>query len=135
MVTAAKYLVDTDWAVYYLRGKEPYVARLRYLQQQGLSISVISVAELYEGVYRAPNPEAKEEGLKQFLAGMAVADFTSGTARTFGRLRAEMRQKGETVADLDLLIASTAVYHGLTLITDNRRHYDRIPGIRLLYEE
>ncbi|MGB9662403.1 MAG: hypothetical protein ACPL5F_10395 [Moorellaceae bacterium] len=55
MVVHAKYLVGTDWAVHYLCGREPYVIRLKVYREEGLSISVVSLAELYEGVYRAPD--------------------------------------------------------------------------------
>ena len=128
----AKYLVDTDWAVYYLRGKEPYVSNLSRFQAEGVAISIVSVAELYEGVFRRVDRQAKEEGLERFLAGLELADISRGVARTFGRLRAELRKQGMTVADFDLLIASTAVYYGLSLLTDNRRHYEKVPELKLV---
>ena len=130
MVTA-KYLIDTDWIVFYLRGREPYVSTLKRLQKEGLAVSVISVAELYEGVFRGQNPQTREEGLARFLAGVVVVDVNKDVARVFGQLRAELRQQGLTVADLDLLIGSTAIHYGLLLLTDNRRHYEKIPGLRL----
>lgn len=127
----AKYLVDTDWVVFYLRGREPYVSTLRGLQKEGLAVSVISVAELYEGVFRAQDPQTREEGLARFLAGVVVLDVNKDVARVFGQLRAELRRQGLTVADFDLLIGSTAFYHDLLLLTNNRRHYEKIPGLQL----
>jgi len=125
------FLVDTDWAVYYLRGIEPYVSRLREYRKSSLSISAVSLAELYEGVFRAANPQEREKTLEDFLTGVTVVDVTREVARTFGRLRARLRSQGITVADLDLLIGSTAVCYALVLLTDNRRHYEKIPGIRM----
>jgi len=61
VVIPARYLVDTDWVVYYLRGREPYVTRLREYREAGLGISVVSLAELYEGVFRAPDWQDKEK--------------------------------------------------------------------------
>lgn len=130
MVTA-KYLIGTDWIVFYLRGREPYVSTLKRLQEEGLAVSGISVAELYEGVFRGQNPQTREEGLARFLAGVVVVDVNKDVAKIFGQLRAELRQQGLTVADLGLLIGSTAVRYGLLLLTDNRRHYEKIPGLRL----
>lgn len=132
MVSPPKYLADTDWAVYYLRGREPYVTRLREYRAEGLGISTISLAELYEGVFRSPRRHERERHLEDFLAGLTVIDVTRDVACTFGRLRAELRGQGVTVPDLDLLIGSTAVCHDLVLLTDNRRHYDKVPGIRLV---
>ncbi len=127
----AKYLVDTDWVVFYLRGREPYVYSLQGLRKEGLAVSIISIAELYEGVFRAESRQAREEGLARFLTGVVIADLNIGVARVFGQLRAELRQQGLTVADLDLLIGSTALYYDFVLLTNNRRHYEKIPGIRL----
>lgn len=45
------YLVDTDWVIHYLHGHPGITKRLQDLQSQGLGISIICVAELYEGVY------------------------------------------------------------------------------------
>jgi len=129
----AKYLVDTDWAVFYLRGKEPYVSTLRKLRQEGLAISVISVGELYEGVFRAEDPQAREEGLGLLLDGVEITEVTKSIARTFGRLRADLRKQGLTVADLDLLIGSTAICYDLLLLTNNRRHYERIPHVKIAH--
>ena len=130
-MVAAKYLVDTDWAVYFLRGKDTYVSELKRLAPKGLAISIISLAELYEGVYCAVDPYAREESLQSFPEGLTVLGVNHGVARTFGQLRAELRKQGVTVADMDLLIGSTAIFHNLILLADNRRHYEKIPGIQL----
>lgn len=52
------YLVDSDWVIHYLNGQPTVVAKLQELQEHGIAISVISLAELYEGVYYSRNSEA-----------------------------------------------------------------------------
>jgi tRNA(fMet)-specific endonuclease VapC len=47
----ARYLIDTNWVIHYLDGHEDIVRRLKELQPKGLGLSVISLAELYEGIY------------------------------------------------------------------------------------
>ncbi|WP_165847792.1 type II toxin-antitoxin system VapC family toxin [Ammonifex thiophilus] len=126
-----KYLVDTDWIVYFLRGKEPYVSLLKRYRSDGLAVSIVSVAELYEGVYRASDPRAREQSLLDFLGSTTVLEVDFNIARTFGQLRAELRKQGLTVADMDLLIGSTAIFYNLILLTDNRKHYEKIPGIKM----
>lgn len=85
----------------------------------------------YTRVFFEAKTLTREEGLARFLAGVVVVDVNKDVARVFGQLRAELRQQGLTVADLDLLIGSTAVHYSLLLLTDNRRHYEKIPGLRL----
>jgi toxin FitB len=51
--------------------------------------------------------------------------------RRFARLRGASRQQGQGLPDADLLIAATALNHGLTLVTRNRRHFQRVPQLTL----
>ena len=52
-----RFLVDTDWVVNYLGGIPAFVSRLGELQPQGLALSIISLAELWEGVFNSRDPE------------------------------------------------------------------------------
>ena len=65
-----KYLIDTDWTIHYLNGKQSIVDQLIALRNEGLSISVISLAEVYEGVYYSLDPKSSQEGLNNFLKSM-----------------------------------------------------------------
>lgn len=53
------------------------------------------------------------------------------TAKIFGRERGRLRAAGMIIGDLDLLIGATALQHTLTLLTNNRRHFERIDGLRI----
>ena len=48
-----KYLVDTTWVIEYLRGNQDIIQRLQSYEDAGLSIAIVSLAELYEGVFRS----------------------------------------------------------------------------------
>lgn len=129
----AKYLLDTDWVIYYLRGKEVFINAIDgYRADGGITISTISIAELYEGVYRSPRPEEKEIILIDFLEGIRTISITRPIARLFGRNRAELKKLGITVSDLDLIIACVAEYHCLSILTNNRKHFEKIPGVELI---
>jgi predicted nucleic acid-binding protein len=115
-----KYLLDTTEAVYYLRGEPGVAEELQSRSDEGLAASIISVAELYEGVFRSRNVEAAESAVKDFLDQVAVLGIDEGIARIFGQERATLGQRGIRMSDLDLLIAATAIFHGLTLLTSDR---------------
>lgn len=125
------YLVDTDWVIHYLKGRRPFVERLRVLREQGLAISVINLGELYEGVYGATKPEEREQGLKDFLQGVTTLGLDEETCRIFGRERQRLRQAGNLPGDMDLFIGATALRHNLTVLTNNRNHFERIVGLRI----
>ena len=67
-----QYLIDTDWVIHYLHGHRAIVERLDELQPQGLALSIVSLAELYEGVYYSRDPEGDERDLNDFLRGVTV---------------------------------------------------------------
>lgn len=123
-----KYLLDTNQVVYYLREERSVVEDLHSRRDEGLALSIISVAELYEGVFRASDPDAAERGLKDFLSEVSVLGLDEEISRIFGRERARLRQLGTPMSDLDLLIASTALHYGLTLLTSDRA-FDRVENL------
>lgn len=125
------YLIDTDWVIHYLHAHAAIVARLDELQLQGLGLSIISLAELYEGIYYSRDPEGDEQDLNNFLRGVTVLDIDEAIAKIFGRERGRLRATGTLIGDLDLLIGATALHHNLTLLTNNRSHFERIEGLRL----
>jgi tRNA(fMet)-specific endonuclease VapC len=127
-----QYLVDTDWTIHYLNSHEGIVPRLQELQRQNsLALSIIALAELYEGVYYSREPEEDEAALRDFLRGVTLLGIDERTCQIFGKERGRLRAAGMMVGDCDLLIGATALCHDLTLLTNNRRHFERIAGLRM----
>jgi predicted nucleic acid-binding protein len=126
------YLVETDWAVHWLRGREEIVDRLRELQTEGIGLSVISLAELYTGIYYSTEPASAREGLRDFLSLVTVLGINEETCRIFGEENVRLRRDGRLIEDFDLLIAATCLHHGLRLLTNNRRHFQRIEGLEII---
>lgn len=127
------YLIDTDWIIEYLRGNRKIVSILQKLFDEGLFVSIISVAELYEGVYASTSPKHKM-ALDDFLSGVVVLGVDLNVCETFGKLRHELRKRGEVIGDFDLLIAATALSNDLTILTNNVKHFKRVSGVRVLSE-
>jgi tRNA(fMet)-specific endonuclease VapC len=126
------YLIDTDWTIDYLNDKEPVASKIEELREEGIGLSIVSVAELYEGVYHSRDPEASERKLLGFLNGVAILGIDEEICRTFGEERGKLRKKGLLIGDLDLLIDSTSLHYEIPLSTNNRKHYERIEGLRII---
>jgi len=127
-----KYLIDTDWVINHLRGAQRVTGKLEELAASGLALSVVSLAELYEGIYRSVNPDKAEKSLNVFLTAVTVLGLNGAVCRIFGRERARLRTEGRLIGDFDLLIAATCLHHDLILLTDNVREFERVEGIKLL---
>lgn len=126
-----RHLVDSDVLIDGIAGAGSAPSVLDALSGDGLAVSIVSLAELYEGTYRSADPESAQQAIRNFVVGYGVLTLTDATVATFGRLRALLRSQGRLIPDLDLLIASTALVNDLTLVTRNRRHFSRVPGLRL----
>ena len=109
--------------------------QLTQFQNQGLGLSVISLAELYTGIYHSANPIKARNGLHDFLSLVTVPGVNEQIGRIFGEENARLRQDGQIIQDFDLLIAATCIHHNLKLLTNNRRHFQRIVGLEVISSE
>jgi len=125
------FLIDTGWIIDHFSGVSSRTSRLQELQPQGLAVSIISVAELWEGILFSRDPPRSRALLERFLQGVAVLNLDERICRQFGQLRGELRNRGEVIGDFDLLIAATALVHDLTLLTNNRMHFQRLQHLRI----
>jgi predicted nucleic acid-binding protein len=96
-----------------------------------LAISIISVGEVYEGILRGRNAAEAEVRFLELIDQMDVVGLDVPTMKVFASIRGDLRRAGQTVSDNDLYIAATAIRRDMTLVTRNRKHFDRIPGLRL----
>lgn len=127
-----QYLVDTDWAINYMNNQQRTIERINSLLPSGLGMSVISLAEIYEGIYGSPNTERQEMLLSDFLEPIEIVHVDDGVCRIFARERRRLRSIGALFGDFDLLIGSTAIHHNVTLLTNNRRHFERVQGLTIV---
>jgi tRNA(fMet)-specific endonuclease VapC len=123
------FLLDTDTCSAHLKSG---ALTHRMMQYSGrLHISVVTLAELYTWASRAKAPVARRQGLLDLLNDVVTLDVTPDTARKFGAVQASLLDQGKRAPQLDLLIAATALIHGLTVVTHNQKHYAKIPGLLL----
>ena len=106
--------------------------RLDSLLPEGVGLSIVSLAELYDGVLRSNAPQRDEERLRAFLTSLEVAPLDELICRIFASERGRLRAAGTTIGDFDLLISATAIRHNLTLLTNNRRHFERVQGLDII---
>jgi len=125
-----KYLVDSDQIIWYLKGKPEVVKKLQNLQGE-LAVSVISIGEVAEGILGEKFEEKRMDGLKNFLAGTKILEINQEIAYQFARARASLRKKSKLIDNFDLLIAATCLSYGLILITENKKDFAQIEGLKM----
>ena len=79
------YLVDTDWAIHWLHSNERIQQRVEDLRRQGLALSAVSLAELWEGVHYSRNPQESEHQLYDFLGAFPLSASMRKHAGSLGK--------------------------------------------------
>lgn len=91
-----------------------------------------NLAEVYVGFERANDPARDRARMAPVLLRLAVLEFDDRAARLFGQLSAHLMRMGQPIGDMDVLVASTALVAGESLVTGNPQHFGRIPGLRVI---
>jgi tRNA(fMet)-specific endonuclease VapC len=125
------YLVDADWIINAAKQRRGAIESLKELADAGLYVSIVALAEVFEGAHRTPNPQAYIESYKSVLDLFEIINLNEDIMSAFAETRALLRRQGTIIPDFDILIGVTAVHYDLTLLTFNIRHLNRIPGIRI----
>ncbi len=113
----ADLLIDTDVLVDHLRG----VRRLEVPARKAAMYSVITRCELLAG------RGSEADAIQKLLAPLRALAVGRAIAERAGRLRRHLE-----IRTPDALIAATALEHRLALVTKNARHFQVVPGLRVL---
>ena len=100
-----------------------------------VGLSVVTVAELVHGAYRAQTQAQQErrmEFIERLCRDVPVHPVTLDIARMVGRIEGEQEAKGVQFAFEDLVIGVTALHLGYSVMTLNARHFQRIPGLSVV---
>jgi tRNA(fMet)-specific endonuclease VapC len=125
------FLIDTDWLIDALEDRGAALDALEALYDQGLAVSLVSLGELYVGVVEEPDEDQELARVRRFVRRYEQIGLTDEIVLSCARLKRQLEQRGDPLPDFDLLIAATAIATDRALITRNRQHFERIPGLRI----
>jgi tRNA(fMet)-specific endonuclease VapC len=124
------FMLDTDISSYIIK-RRPATLLAKFKQNaETVSVSVMTAAELRFGAEKAGRPGLTEL-VEKYLERITILDWTSEVTVPYGRIRAELERAGKPMGSMDLLIASHAVSQGMTLVTNNLRHFSNVPGLKV----
>lgn len=124
------WLLDTNVLIHAVRGRPPAVrSRLQQQSPDDLVVSSITVAELWYGAEKSTAPTRKRAAWESVLAPFQIIAFDRSAAEHHVRIRHALRRT--PIGERDLLIASIALAHDLTLVTHNHEEFSRVPRLRV----
>jgi tRNA(fMet)-specific endonuclease VapC len=96
-----------------------------------LSISVITLAELLYGVERSSSKVINRPIIEDFVSRLPVLPWESGAAAHYGKLRVFLERQGTPIGNMDLMIAAHALSQGRVVVTNNVRHFEKVPQLQV----
>jgi tRNA(fMet)-specific endonuclease VapC len=127
-----KYLLDTNICIYLIKKQYPEIlSKLLRVGFDRISISTITLAELEFGVANSARSAEAQAALLEFILPFEILDFGYNAASFYGRIRKELKDKGQPISDMDMLIAAVAMANERAVVTNNEREFRRISGLKV----
>ncbi len=124
------HMLDTDMASYIIKGRSPGVReRLASMIPSTLCISVITYAELCYGLKKLPSEHRLHVAVRRFCGIIRVLSWESKAAEFYADIRHRLVTTGQSIGEMDMMIAAHSMAVGAVLVSNNVRHYERIPGL------
>ena len=126
-------IVDTDILIDLLREKDYAVSLIKKLEyEMELATSAINAFELYRGAYKSQNQEKNLASVKGLLNSLCMLNTDEDSMEIAGKITARLERDGNMIDIRDLLIASIALVNGFGVLTNNVRHFNRVPHLRVV---
>jgi tRNA(fMet)-specific endonuclease VapC len=124
------YLLDTNVCIAAMRGNERVIRRLKACSPEDCAISMVTVFELFAGVFRCRDPQGEGLKVKTFLESFHLLPFDWDSAVKTAEIRCNLERIGTKIGPYDLQLCGQAKALDLTVVTHNTREFQRVEGLR-----
>ncbi len=125
------FLLDTDTIIYSLKNDPTVIANLKLNRDAPKAISAITYGELAYGAEKSKNRHENLAKVHRIAEIFPVIDVTPAILDTYGAVKADLERQGVSIDEFDLIIGATAMTFGYRVVTNNEKHFSKIPGLRV----
>lgn len=127
-----KYLLDTNTCIYFLKKKNSVKDRIDKKGLENCAISEITIAEIKYGIEKGDKSHRKKniDGLENLIGSFVVLPIIN-CFDVYAKEKVRLQRSGNIIDEFDLLIGATAVANDLILVTNNKRHFERLNDIKI----
>lgn len=125
-----RFLLDSDVLIRVIRRHPGSLARLKSLPQESWSISAMTAYELQKGISKNPNSTSNLIA-RELLGASRIEAIDERVANRAAKIHADLKSSGITIGTADEFIAAQALEVDATLVTNNTKHFARVPGLKL----
>lgn len=124
-----RYLLDTNIVIYIIKRRPIEALHIFNNHASHMALSTISLAELMHGAENSSQVARNLQTIEDFCSRLEVLPYTAKAAQHYGQIRAALEKAGQPVGINDLHIAAHARSEGLTVVTNNLREFEKVPGL------
>jgi tRNA(fMet)-specific endonuclease VapC len=126
------YLLDTNIISYWMRGDLQLIKKLKNRSPSELSLSTITLAEIYYGIEKSPvKKKERRAKIEQIKSQLEIYSFNEAAAVKYGVIRTSLEKQGQPISERDLQIAAIALANKLCVITHNVKEFSRIAKLKV----
>ena len=123
-----RILLDTNIVIALMANDPRVVQEIR--ARIAVFLAAIVMGELFYGAFRSGRVAANLSTLETLMTSSSILNVDEETARVYGRVKHQLREKGRPIPDNDIWIAALALHHNLTLVKRDS-HFDEVEGLRV----
>lgn len=126
-------VIDSDVLVDLLRNKVDTINWFKENKDKfQFATTIINLLELYVGAYKSVNKDKEIKDILDLIERFTILDLTIECAEEAGKQRANLEKKGQILESRDILISSIVIKNNFPLKTNNKKHFSRISGLKLV---
>ena len=127
-----RYLLDTNICIYLSKRNNPaLLAKLEKIPVTNAGISVVTYGELVYGAFKSERRKENLQIIGDLIEVFQPRPLPLEAGQVYGRIKENLRSRGQIIGENDLWIASNALAENLILVTNNLREFKRIRGLKL----
>lgn len=126
------FLIDTDIIIYSFKKYPKVLNKFEIHRNDPKAISVITYGELAYGARRSVNKVENLAKINRLAELFPIIDVSRAVMDTFGMIKTSMQSRGISLDDFDLLVGATALTLNYTIVTNNEKHFKKIPGLKVV---
>ncbi|MBD3361561.1 PIN domain-containing protein [Candidatus Woesearchaeota archaeon] len=127
------FCLDTSIIIDLFRGNTKIKKRLDELKKRGITFctACICMCELFKGAHKSADTEKAVNLVMDFYKNIRVLNFDLASSNLFGLNFSLLEKKGRKIPEADIMIASLAASNNCVLITKDKNHFNKLPGLNI----
>ena len=126
------FLIDTDIIIYFLKNNENVIQNFKLYSQEPKAVSIITIGELLYGAYKSQRKIENLGKVHRIADIFPVIEISMTIIDAFAHLKADLTTMGIVIDEFDLLIGATALSMNYSIVTNNEKHFKKIPNLEII---